>query len=330
MNPALNVPNRNKSIATRTLACVAFVCFVLISIVIPGLMALRYWGEAGKDYTTVHRAPLSHQARLSHRAFAPLEINYTLHLPLLNNPNGPSSFQPLPFANVTATGNDQLALLRTQALSSLPCAILHYSLSSAESSYDAKEILDAFSAANSASIALGNLDDYYAQLFHHYQRVSRSSLSSEKAFRPPWFKSFLCPQKASVKKYLGGMCLFESDIERHTHSKAWVVTVDAGIEGARREKKAIAKKKVEVRKFEEELALFVTRIRKEGTLGEDDVKQWYFENVAQVGGQVWRDFDQEYGRLDCTIRDNAELDLGAADGDTEEVGSWNLEEIWAR
>ena len=89
-----------------------------------------------------------------------------------------------------------------------------------------------------------------------------------------------------MKSYLGDTCLFKSDIERHTRSKAWVVTVKDGIERAKREKKDIAKKKVEVRKLEEDLVLFGTRIRKEGTIGQDDVKSWYFQNVARVGGQV--------------------------------------------
>ena len=139
-----------------------------------------------------------------------------------------------------------------------------------------------------------------------------------------------------MKRYLGDTCLFQSDIEQHTRSKAWVVTVKDGIEAAKREKKDIAKKKVEVRKLEEDLALFGTRIRKEGTVGRDDVKQWYFQNVARVGGQVWREFDQEFGRLDCTTRDGAEVDLGATDKDMEKVeeeeeeGRWNVEDIWAR
>ena len=328
IDPVLIFPNKYKSIARRTLACFALVCLTLGPLLLIPIMVRTVWGKDGKEHTTVH------QARLSHRAFAPLEINYTHHLPLLNIPNGSSSFRPLSFATVIVTSNDHLTLLHTLALSALPCAILDPSLSSAESPYDPTQIWYAFSAATNASTALGNLDDYYDELLPHYQQLLLSSFKSEQALRPPWFKGFLCTQKAWVKRYLGDTCLFESDMERHTRSKAWIVTVKDGIEGAKREKKDIAKKKVEVRTLEEDLALFGTRIRKEGTVGEDDVKNWYFQNVARVGGQVWRAFDQEFGRLDCTIKDGAEVDTGAADEDTEEEeeeeGRWNVEEIWAR
>lgn len=67
-----------------------------------------------------------------------------------------------------------------------------------------------------------------------------------------------------MKQYLGDTCLFKSDIEQHTHSKAWVVTVEAGIEGVKREKKDIVKKKVQVRNLEEDLALFATGSGKRG------------------------------------------------------------------
>ena len=286
------------------------------------------WGQDDKDHTIVH------QARLSHGAFAPLEINHTQHLPLLNIPNGSSSFQPLSFATVTATSNEYLTLLHALALSALPCAILHPSLSSAESSYDPTEIWYAVSAAANASTALGNLDDYYAGLLGHYQQLLLSSLKSEQAMRPSWYKGFLCTQKAWVKRYLGDTCPFESDIERHTSSKVWVMTVKDGIEGAKREKKQIAKKKVQVRTLEEDLRFFGTRVRKEGTVGKDDAKQWYFESVARVGGQVLRDFDREFGRLNCEIRDGVEVGLRATDKDMEEMEEeerrWNVEEIWAR
>ena len=320
--------NKNKSIAKRALAWFALICLVLGPVFMIRIMVHTVWGEHGKEHTTT---TTMHQPRLSlsHRAFAPLEINYTHHLPLFNIPNPSSSFRPLSFATVTATSNDHLTLLHTLALRPLPCAILDPSLSSSESPYDPTQIWYAFSAATNASTALGNLDDYYAQLLLHYQQLLLSSLESEQALRPPWLKDGLCTQKAWVKRYLGDTCLFKSDIERHTRSKAWVVTVKDGIDGAKREKKYIAKKKVEVRKLEGDLALFGTRIRKEGTVGEDDGKDWYFQNVARVGGQVWREFDQEFGRLDCTIKDGAEVDSGAAEEDTEE-GRWNVEEIWVR
>ena len=321
---------QNKSIVKRTLACFALVCLMLGPVAIVHLMVrtIRGEGEHAKEHPTVHQG-----ARLSHGAFGPLEINYAQHLPLLNTPDGPSSFRPLSFATVTVRSHDRLALLHTLALSTLPCAILRPSLSSAESPYDPTEIRYVFSAAINASTALGNLDDYYAELLRHYQQLLVSSLNSEQALRPAWFKSVLCTQKVWVKRYLGDPCLFNSDIERHYQSKAWVGTVKDGIEGAKREKKGIAKKKVEVRQLEAELASLGARIRKEGTVGKDDVKQWYFENVAQVGGQVWRDFDQEFGTLDCTIRDDAKVDWRATNEDTEEVeeeGRWNMEEIWAR
>ena len=113
------------------------------------------------------------------------------------------------------------------------------------------------------------------------------------------------------------------------------MTVKDGIEGAKHEKKDIAKKKVEVRRLTDDLVLFGTRIQKEKRVGEDDAKNWYFQNVAQVGGQVWKAFDQEFGRLDCRMQDGAEMDTGAADEETEEEddndeGTWNVEKIWAR
>ena len=341
IDQVLIFPNKVKSIARRALACFALVCLVLAPLVLIRITIRTVWGidivwvketgwgQDGKEHTTVH------QARLSHRAFAPLEISYTHHLPLLNIPNASSSFQPLSFATVTVTSNDHLTLLHTLALNALPCAILDPSLSSAESPYDPTQIWYAFSAAKNASTALGSLDDYYDKLLPHYQQLLLSSFKSEQALRPAWFKGFLCTQMAWVKRCLGDTCLFKSDIERHTRSKAWVVTVKDGIERAKREKKDIAKKKVEVRKLEEDLVLFGTRIRKAGTIGHDDVKNWYFQNVARVGGQVWRDFDQEFGRLDCTIKDGAEVDSKAADEHLkelkeEEEGRWNVEEIWAR
>ena len=237
-------------------------------------------GKGGKEHTAVH------QARLSHDAFAPLAINHTNHLALLDIPDGPSSFRPLSFAIVLATSNDDLTLLHTLALSALPCVLLDPSLSSAESSYNPTQIWYAFSAATNASASLGNLDDYYDKLLPYYQQLLFSSIKSEKALRPPWFKGFLCTQKAWVKRYVGDTCLFKSDIEQHTRSQAWIVTVKDGIEGAKREKKDIAKKKVDVRELAGHLLLFGTRVRKEKRVGKDDAKNWYFQNVALVGGQV--------------------------------------------
>ena len=54
MDPALSFSNRNKSIATRTLVCVAFVCFVLGSVVIVYLMVCTLLAEAGKEHTIVY------------------------------------------------------------------------------------------------------------------------------------------------------------------------------------------------------------------------------------------------------------------------------------
>ena len=330
VDSALISPNKNKSIAKRALACFALVYLVLGPVVVTLLIVYTVWGgKGGKEHTTVH------QARLSHQAFVPLEINYTHHLPLLVIPNGSSAFRPLSFATVLAISNDHLTLLHTLALAALPCALLDPSLSSAESSYDPTQIWYALSAATNASASLGNLDDYYNKLLPYYQQLLLSSYKSEQALRPPWFKDFLCTQKVWVKRYLIDTCLFKSDIERHTRSKAWIVTVKDGIEGAKREKKDIAKKKVEVRKLADDLVFFGTRIQKGKRLGEDDAKDWYFQNVAQVGGQVWKTFDQEFGRLDCTIRDSAEVEWGAADEDAEEEddgdgGRWNVDKIWAR
>ena len=327
VDPALISPNKNRSIAKRALALLALVCLVLGPVVLVLLILRTFWGwKGGKEHTAVH------QARLSHHAFAPLEISYTHHLPLLDIPDASSAFRPLSFATVLTTSNDDLTLLHTLALSALPCALLDPYLSSAESSYNQNQIWYTFSAASNASTTLGNLDDYYDKLLPYYQQLLFSSIKSEQALRPPWFKGLLCAQKVWVKRYIGDTCLFKSDIEQHTRSRAWIMTVKDGIEGAKREKKSIAKKKVEARKFVDDLLLFGIRTQKEKRVGKDDAKNWYFENVAQVGGQVWKAFDQEFGRLNCTMKDGAEVDIGAADEDSEEEdeGRWNVEKIWAR
>ena len=329
LGPALISPDKHKSIAKRALACVALICLVLGPVVLVLLMVYTVWGgKGGQEHTAVH------QNRLSHHAFAPLKINYTHHLPLLDIPDGPSSFRPLSFATVLATSNDHLTLLHTLALSALPCALLDPSLSSAKSSYNPTQIWYTFSAATNASISLGNLDNYYGKLLPYYQQLLFSSSKSEQALRPSAFKGFLCTQKAWVKRYLWDTCLFKSDMEQYSRSKAWIMTVKDGMEGAKREKRDIAKKKMEVRKLVDDLFLFGTRIRKEERVGEDDAKIWFFQNVAQVGGQVWKAFDHEFGRLDCTTRDSAEVGRGAVDEDAEEEeeedGRWNVEKIWAR
>ena len=327
VDPALTSPNKNKGVAKRALACFALVCHVLGPVVLVLLIFRTVWRwKGGKEHTAVH------EARLSHHAFAPLVINHTNHLPLLDMPNGSSAFRPLSFATVLATSNDDLTLVHTLALHALPCALLDPSLSSAESSYNPNQIWYAFSLATNASASLGNLDDYYDKLLPYYQQLLFSSFKYEQALRPPWFKGFLCTQKAWVKRYIGDTCLFKSDIEQHTRSKAWIMTVRDGIEGAKREKKEIAKKKVEVRELANDLLLLGTRIQKEKRVGKDDAKNWYFQNVAQVGGQVWKAFDQEFGRLDCTMKDGTEVDTGAADEDKEEdeEGRWNVENIWAK
>ena len=189
--PALISPNPNKGIAKRALACFALVCLVLGPPVLVLLTVYTIWGAThSKEHTIVH------QARLSHQAFAPLEVNYTHHLPLLNIPNGSSSFRPLSFATIIATSNDDLTLLHTLALTALPYTLLDPSLSSADSPYNPSQIWYTFSAATNASTSLGNLDDYYDNLLPYYQQLLFSSIKSEQALRPPWFKDFLCTQKA--------------------------------------------------------------------------------------------------------------------------------------
>ena len=109
--------------------------------------------------------------------------------------------------------------------------------------------------------------------------------------------------------------------------------MEEGVKGAKLEKEQIAQKVAEVRKFKTELIEFVRKIQKEETVEENDIKHWYFQNVARVGGQDWRDFDQEFGRLDCTMRDGAVVDSGVTDEDTVEEleeEKWKIEEIWAK
>ena len=241
---------------------------------------------------------------------------------------------------MTTITNDHLTLLHTLTLSALPCILLDSSSSSSASLHNPTNIWYTSSAATNASTALGNLDDYYDELLPHYEQLLSSALKSEQALRPPWFKALLCtPNNALVTRYFTDICPFESDIKRYTHAKAWVATVEVGIEAAEHEKSTIARREKEVRKLEKELTLLGIRLRKGETVGEDDMKQWYFENVALVGGQVWGVFVQEFERLDCT-RDGAKVDL-EADEDTikerdgyrsaskeEEEKGWKVEEIW--
>lgn len=348
LNPSHKHKNKTNAKRTRSnIAIFSFFSIILAPVVlfISYILTLSIYQSVWTNYATQRAVVL--QAQLSHQAFAPLLINYTLHIPLLNILNTSASFRPSSLPALITTSNDHLTLLHTLTLGALPCALLDSSSSSSSASaspHNPTKIWYTSSAATNASTALGNLDDYYDELLPHYEQLRSSALKSEQALRPPWFKALLCtPNNALVTRYFTDSCPYEGDIERHTRAKARVATTEDGIEAAEHEKSTVARKKEEVRKLEKELTLLGIRLRKEETVGEDDMKHWYFENVALVGGQVWGDFVQEFERLDCA-RDGAKADL-EADGDTmkerngcklaskeeeeEEEKRWKVEEIWA-